>query len=96
MKQNRVLTQTLKPFSFQTPYGTVETVPHKDFLIATQALKPAPQDPVNLRNVYSIFSRTQNILSHNAGRAQRRLLMECVGTRFGAGSVAEVFFGHYH
>src|SRR6202043_2798532 len=32
--------QGLKPFSFQTLYGTVETVPHKDFLVAAQALKP--------------------------------------------------------
>ena len=32
--------QGLKPFSFQTLYGTVETVPHKDFLVATQALQP--------------------------------------------------------
>ncbi len=40
MKQNRVLTQVLKPFSIQTLYGTVETVPHKDFLVATQALQP--------------------------------------------------------
>ena len=32
--------QGLKPFSFQTLYGTVETVPHKDFLVATHALKP--------------------------------------------------------
>jgi hypothetical protein len=31
--------QGLKPFSFQTLYGTVETVPHKDFLVATQALQ---------------------------------------------------------
>ena len=32
--------QGLKPFSFQTLYGTVETVPYKDFLVATQALQP--------------------------------------------------------
>jgi hypothetical protein len=32
--------QGLKPFSFQAFYGTVETVPHKDFLVATQALQP--------------------------------------------------------
>src|ERR1700730_13891368 len=32
--------QGLKPFSFQTLYGTVETVPHKNFLVATQALQP--------------------------------------------------------
>jgi hypothetical protein len=32
--------QGLKPFSFQTLYGTVETVPHKDFLVGTQALPP--------------------------------------------------------
>jgi len=40
MKQNRVLTQALKPFSFLMRYGAVETAPHKDFLVATQALQP--------------------------------------------------------
>ena len=42
--------QGLKPFSFQTPHGTVETrlpdgqaVPYKDFPVATQALKPIPR-----------------------------------------------------
>jgi len=35
--------QWLKPFSIQTLYGTVETVPYKDFLVATQALKPNPK-----------------------------------------------------
>ena len=39
MKQNRVLTQALKPFSIQTLYGTVETVPHKDFLVAKHGLQ---------------------------------------------------------
>jgi hypothetical protein len=32
--------QWLKPISFQALYGTVETVPYKDFLVATQSLKP--------------------------------------------------------
>jgi hypothetical protein len=31
--------QGLKAFAFQTLYGTVETVPHKDFLVATQDLR---------------------------------------------------------
>ena len=34
--------QGLKPFSFQTLYGTVEIVPHKNFLVATHTLKPVP------------------------------------------------------
>src|ERR1700730_2334412 len=51
--------QGLKPFSFQTLYGTVETVPHKDFLVATQALKPAP----HLR----VGPITSNHLSRSSG-----------------------------
>ena len=31
--------QGLKPISFQALYGTVETVPYKEFLVATQALQ---------------------------------------------------------
>ena len=32
--------QRLKPVSFQTPNGTVETVPNKDFGVLTQTPEP--------------------------------------------------------
>ena len=35
--------QRLKPHSLHGLYGTVETVPYKEYRVATQALKPVPQ-----------------------------------------------------
>jgi hypothetical protein len=43
--------QGLKPFSFQTLYGTVETVPYKDFLVAIEALMPVLLNPQQFRGV---------------------------------------------
>jgi hypothetical protein len=44
--------QGLKPFSIQRLYGTVETVPYKDFLVATQAPGSA-----QTRAPFSLYSR---------------------------------------
>jgi hypothetical protein len=38
--------QPVKPDSFRELCGTAEAVPYKDFALATQALKPAPHQPV--------------------------------------------------